>query len=426
MLFTVDAALGGETILPLLGVNAGPIPSGESTTDLTAQYQAIGVTMVRNHGYSGPLDMGAIYPDQSADPTDPASYHWEVSDRVFRAILDGGFEPYFRLGDSWTVRGLEQRAPTHPENWVQAAVEVVRRYRQMAAEAGIPLRYVEIWNEPDHRQFWDASLVEFFDLFARTAQALKAEFPDLKVGGPGLTPAGAMSPRGQQYTQDMLAYLQDHDVPLDFFSWHIYSNDPQDYRDAARFYRQQLDGHGYSGAESHITEWNTASGAETGVVTDLSLRVGGKGASILSAVWIVLQQEDVAVSTLFRGTDTNINVPGFFGIFYADGRPKRPALAFSLWARLAAHPRRLNVTVGGDDGLWVLAGQDDDGEVALLVVNPTETATSWQADFGGRGLTGSVTLYQVSDAAEGMQAFTLESAAAEIEAYTVQLLIVRP
>ncbi|HIQ02355.1 MAG TPA: hypothetical protein EYH30_09580, partial [Anaerolineales bacterium] len=416
----------GETLRPLLGVNAGPVPSGESTTDLTAQYQAIGVTMVRNHGYSGPLDMAAIYPDQSADPTDPASYHWEVSDRVFRAILDGGFEPYLRLGDSWTVSGLEQRAPTHPENWVRAAVEIVRRYRQMAAEAGVPLRYVEIWNEPDNRQFWDASPIEFFDLFAHTAQALKAEFPDLKVGGPGLTPAGAMSPQGQQYTQDMLAHLQNHDVPLDFFSWHIYSNDPQDYRDAARFYRQQLDGHGYSGAESHITEWNTASGTETGVVTDLSLRVGGKGASILSAVWIVLQQEDVAVSTLFRGTDTNINFPGFFGIFYADGRPKRPALAFSLWARLAAHPQRLNVTAAGDDGLWVLAGQDDDGEVALLLVNPTETATSWQAEFASRDLAGGATLYQVDDAGDEVQAFSLASPAAEIGAYTVQLLIVHP
>ncbi len=53
-----------------------------------------------------------------------------------------------------------------------------------------------------------------------------------------------------------LAYLQSHGVPLDFFSWHLYSNKPEDYRDAARFYRQQLDAHGYTEAESHITEWN--------------------------------------------------------------------------------------------------------------------------------------------------------------------------
>ena len=88
------------------------------------------MTMIRTHAYYGPLDMGAIYPDQNADPLDPASYHFEESDRVFQAILDGGFEPYLRLGDSLMVPGLEQRAPTNPENWVRAADEVVRRYEE--------------------------------------------------------------------------------------------------------------------------------------------------------------------------------------------------------------------------------------------------------------------------------------------------------
>ncbi len=426
-LLTVDAVPSGETLRPLLGVNLGPIPGGTdpNNADVTAQYQEIGVTMIRTHGYSGPLDMSAMYPDQNADPTDPASYRFERSDRVFQAILDGGFEPYLRLGDSWNTPGLERRAPTNPQNWVRAAVEVVRHYRQMAAEAGIPLRYVEIWNEPNSKHFWDSTPQAFFELFAQTAKALKAEFPDLKVGGPALTQGAAMLPQGRQYTENFLAYLQDHDVPLDFLSWHIYSNDPEDYREAARFYREQLDAHGYTDAESHITEWNTASETGRGVANDVSLRAGGKGASLLSAFWIVLQEEGVDVSTIFRGTDTSIDVPGFFGIFYADGRPKHPALAFSLWARMAAHPQRLNVA-HGDDGLWVLAGQDESGEIALLVVNPTERPTSWQATYAGRDLGPGAILYQVSDAADTVQTFTLESPVVEIGAYTVQLLVVRP
>jgi len=410
VLLTVDAIPSGEIIRPLLGVNAGPVPAGTdpNNVELTAQYQEIGVTMIRTHAYYGPLDMGAIYPDQNADPLDPASYHFEESDRVFQAILDGGFEPYLRLGDSLMVPGLEQRAPTNPENWVRAAVEVVRRYRQMAADAGIPLRYVEIWNEPNYQQFWDAPPTAFFDLFAQTARALKAEFPDLKVGGPGLSPAGALAPQGQQFTRDFLAYLQAHDVPLDFLSWHVYSNDPNDYRNAARFYRQQLDAHGFADAESHITEWNTEADTKSGVTTDVSLRTGGKGASLMSATWIVLQQEGVAVSTFYKGTDPSIDVPAFYGMFYADGRPKRIALAFSLWAQMAAHPQRLNVTYEGER-LWVLAGQDERGEVALLVVNPTDTPTSWQATLAGRPLNEGATLYQVSDASDTVQTFTLET-----------------
>ncbi len=426
LLLTVDMAPTGETLHPLLGVNAGPIPFGEpGNADLTAQYQEIGVTMIRTHDYYGPLDMGAIYPDQNADPADPASYHFEDSDRVFQAILDAGFEPYLRLGDSWTVPGLKQRAPTNPENWVRAAVEVVRRYRQMAAEAGIPLRYVEIWNEPNHAQFWDASPAAFFDLFAQTALTLKAEFSNLKVGGPGLSPAAALAPGGREYTESFLAYMQARDIPLDFLSWHVYSSDPTVYRDAARFYREQLDAHGYTGAESHITEWNTESDTEGGVATDVSLRAGGKGASLMSAAWITLQEERVAVSAFYKGPDPSIDVPGFYGMFYADGRPKRMALAFSLWARAAAHFQRLGVTVTGGDALWVLAGQDESGEIALLVVNPTEMPISWQAQFADHDLSRGATLYQVSDASEEVQTFALETPATEIGAYTVQLLVVR-
>ncbi len=422
VLFTVISVPSGETIRPLLGINGGPLPVGEpGNADLTTQYQNIGVTMIRTHDMGGPLDMATIYPDQEADPHDPSSYNFAGSDAAFDAILAGGFEPYLRLGDSWRVR-RERRAPTNPENWVQAAVEVVRHYHRRAAEAGIPLRYVEIWNEPNFKQFWDASPTEFYDLFVRTAQALKAEFPDLKVGGPGLSPAGALSPQGQQYTRDFLAYLRDRDAPLDFLSWHIYSNDPEVYGEAARFYRRQLDAYGYTEAESHITEWNTAPDTPGGLTDDVSLRAGDKGASILSAIWIVLQTEGVDVSTIYRGPDPDPDVPAFYGIFYSDGRPKLPALAFSLWAQMAAHPRRLAVT-GGGGGLWVLAGQDERSEVALLIVNPTDTPVAWQVDFAGREPIRGATLYQVGDEGEEVQTFALETPAAEIGAYTVQLLV---
>ena len=88
---TLGAPTGG-VIQPLLGVNIGPIPAGAKTnTDLTDAYHAAGITMIRTHDYYGPLDMATMYPDQSADPRDPASYNFTESDRVFAAILAGGF-----------------------------------------------------------------------------------------------------------------------------------------------------------------------------------------------------------------------------------------------------------------------------------------------------------------------------------------------
>ena len=428
ILLTVDAAPSGETIRPLLGVGGGPLPADRRSNNpvLTEQYHAIGVTMIRTHDLGGPLDMATMYPDQNADPHDPASYDFEASDQVFAAIVEGGFEPYLRLGDSMgTAPGmptLESRAPTNPDNWVQAAVEVVRHYDELSRQAGVPLRYVEIWNEPNFKQFWDATPREFYDLFAKTAAALKAEFPHLMIGGPGLASSGgSLTPEGEQYTQRFLDYLQQHNTPLDFFSWHVYSSDAAIYVQLATYYRQQLDAHGYTETESHITEWNTAMQGED--ETD-AVRNTARGAALMTAAWIGLQEGGVAVSTFYRGNESGQH--GNMGLFYADGRAKPMALAFSLWAEMAAHPQRLAVTPTGSDDpnrLWVLAGQDERGEVALLIANPTDTPTSWEALFAGRDLVEGATLYQVSDASDEVQVSTLETPAAEIGAYTVQLLI---
>ncbi|HIP97047.1 MAG TPA: hypothetical protein EYH32_07515, partial [Anaerolineae bacterium] len=344
-------------------------------------------------------------------------------------IVEGGFEPYLRLGDSMGTASdfppLAQRAPTNPDNWVQAAVEVVRHYDELSRQAGIPLRYVEIWNEPNFKQFWDATPREFYDLFANTAAALKAEFPHLMIGGPGLASSGgSLTPEGEQYTQRFLDYLQQHNTPLDFFSWHVYSSDAAIYVQLATYYRQQLDAHGYTETEIHITEWNTAMQGED--ETD-AVRNTARGAALMTAAWIGLQEGGVAVSTFYRGNESGQH--GNMGLFYADGRAKPMALAFSLWAEMAAHPQRLAVTPTGSDDpnrLWVLAGQDERGEVALLIVNPTDTPTSWEALFAGRDLAGGATLYQVDDAGDEVQVFTLTKPAAELGAYTVQLLVAEP
>ncbi len=416
----------GEEIRPLLGVNIGPVPAGDNPTnaDLTDAYHRIGVTMIRTHDYFGPLDMHVMYPDQDADPADPASYDFAASDEVFRAILAGGFEPYLRLGDSWGMgRGyppIRRRAPTNPSNWVRAAVEVVRHYRALAAEAGVPLRYVEVWNEPGNRQFWDDTPEAFFDLFASTVIALKAEFPDLKVGGPGFLPSGALTAQGQEGVRDFLAYMNMHLVPLDFLSWHLYANDPDSFVQAAIFYRQMLDTYGYPQAESHITEWNTAvrQSRDPGAP---DLRYTARGAAILSAAWIGLQEYQVDVATFYRGPDPDIHAPQYYGLFYANGRPKPIALAFSLWAELTRHPQLLALALWPNGGQWALAGRDEAGEIAILLVNPTEQAFSYRVVLDGRRATPRL-VKTVSERSDGVQVSEGE-AVLESAAHSVQIIL---
>jgi hypothetical protein len=193
----------------------------------------------------------------------------------------------------------------------------------------------------------------------------------------------------------------------------------------ADFYREQLDAYGYAEAESHITEWNTAMRGDD---ESDAVRNTARGAALNTASWIGLQERGVDVSTYYRGNESGRH--GNMGLFYADGTPKPMAWAFSLWARMAAHPLRLSYTLTGSPDphpVWALAGQDESGEIAVLIVNASDTSTSWKVMLDFQEATESVTLYQVSgDDGAALQVYTLDEAAAEIGAYTVQLLVVAP
>lgn len=433
LVITIGPTMPQTSIKPLLGVNAGPYPQVPSFADLTVAYQQIGVNMVRTHDFWGPLDMAVMYPDRTRDPTDPTSYNFEASDAVFAAILAGGFEPYFRLGDSWN--DVTPPTPSERANWVQAAVEVIRHFREGQWDGfQSDFRYVEIWNEPDYSRLWPRPFSEFLPLFAETAVALKAAFPELQVGGPGWTELTFRTTEGQAYLESFLDYMQGQQVPLDFLSWHMYSGDPDDFLAASAFYRDMLNSRGYHATTIHVSEWSTyivvneerPSGLELGTV-------GAQTASMMTGVWIAMQDQGVDVSTFYRGTDGTFNDDTGFGMFYHDGRPKRIALAFCLWSQLAVHSERLNIQVVPVDSstevpLWIIAGQNAEGEIALLIANPNNTSAVWSLQFadGSDPADYTTTIGEVGDACEDIWTFTPWGPVVESSAYTVQLMVLKP
>ncbi|MBC7186442.1 MAG: hypothetical protein H5U38_05350, partial [Calditrichaeota bacterium] len=385
-------------------------------------YQEIGVTLVRTHDFYGPRDMAFMYRDRTRDPSEPAAYDFAASDVMWRAIVDGGFEPYFRLGDSWNNAKPPANAQERA-NWVRAAVEVVRHYREGKWNGfTTPFRYVEIWNEPDNAQFWPPprTRLEFFQLFADAAKALKEAFPDLQVGGPAVMQTGFMTAQGKEWVRSFLSYLKQNNVQLDFFSWHLYSNEPNDWITGARFYRSELDAAGFSSATMHVTEWNTdIRFVDEKSAEAFALRTGGKGAAILTAAWIAMQQEGISVATFYRGPDPAMDAPTFYGMFYADGRPKLVARAFSLWAALTNYPRRLAITATPATSMWMFAGQNEAGERALLIANPTGEAVSYAISGVDAG---HLSLRQVDDTSADVQQPTVRDTVLSIPGYAVQLV----
>jgi len=203
-----------------------------------------------------------------------------------------------------------------------------------------------------------------------TAKKLKAGFPDLKIGGPGVTPAGIKSEKGRQYLRSFLAYMKEHEVPLDFLSWHMYSNNPNDYSEGGSYIDSLLKEFGYEKAENHLTEYNTEVRKGKADERALALRAGSRGSAILTGAWISLQNSGVDAAYLYRGNDPSITFPEFYGIFYANGKPKKTALAFSLWSGIAKYHTKIHLGIPDSNGdMYGLAGIDDKGNVGILVSN---------------------------------------------------------
>ena len=156
-----DLVLGSTAgvVQPLRGINIGPL-GNLTNPSLTAAYQQRGVNLIRTHDFYGPLDMATMYPDRSRNPLLASSFNFagivgdefRSSDDTFRAIVNGGFEPFLRLGDSYN----DAAPPTAGQraNWEQAGLQVIRHYRDGQWGGFTSNRYVEIWNEPDNQTFW--------------------------------------------------------------------------------------------------------------------------------------------------------------------------------------------------------------------------------------------------------------------------------
>jgi xylan 1,4-beta-xylosidase len=79
--------------------------------------------------------------------------------------------------------------------------------------------HFEIWNEPNYPAFWSPEVEanraqEYFALYSATAQAVKQVNADYQVGGPATA--------GPAYIDQLIAYSNKNDVPLDFISFHAY------------------------------------------------------------------------------------------------------------------------------------------------------------------------------------------------------------
>lgn len=259
---------------PLHAVNNGPVykfAEDQRITNLDAFVDA-GIPYARNHDaaffatYGGEhcVDVNFIFTNFDADPYDPNSYDFVLTDEYIKVCEHANVRTFYRLGskiEHWKKK-YNTIMPKDFNKWAIICEHIIMHYTEGWANGfRYDIEYWEIWNEPDldaddstNKRNWSGTANDFYELYRITLSHLKSRFPHLKIGGPAVASA---SPRHSDWIRGLFSRLE---TKPDFFSWHIYANSPQKIVERIRYVRELLNELGQDKCESILNEWNYVKG----------------------------------------------------------------------------------------------------------------------------------------------------------------------
>ncbi len=349
------------------------------------------------------VDIPNLFRDFDADENDPASYDFAFTDELFRALIQAGVEPYFRLGvsieNAHMIKAYRIFPPRDPDKWARICEHVVRHYNEGWADGfHYGIRYWEIWNEPDNEEsielnnMWKGTAEEYYDLYAAASKHLKECFGDsIKVGGYSSTGLylGYMEKsekyraphevthweeRAIYHTKFLRGFLERvrrDNLPLDFFSHHSY----MDVRLTTRveeYAERLLAEYGFPDVEIHLNEWNTNRTPDTRGTT--------KASADVAAMMIAMHKTKMSVMCFY---DARIGLSVYGGLFEPTSlQPFCTYYSFKAFGKLYALGSEAEVT-GCGDGLYALAATDGES-CGMLIANigeEKEVETDLGRDF---------------------------------------------
>ena len=379
----VDGSRVIGEIRPLHGVNLGPL-CYRGMVDLSAYHRELQVPLTRLHDVvwmnADAVDISTLFRDFRNDPDRAESYDFATTDDYIQAIVNVGSRIVYRLGESieHTPRKYRVHPPSDPGKWAAICVGVIRHYNDGWAHGfHHNIRHWEIWNEPDVRPaMWTGTDEQYFQLYEVTAKAIKARFPDVKVGGPALGGTGDFAGetfKPTAFLTNFLARCRQRGAPLDFFSWHRYTSNPWDLPRRARAMRLVLDKFGFANTESHLNEWNylphddwkpMMREGQGELREKWYAEMGGPaGAAFTASGLILLQDAPVDAANYYTG-----EIQGF-GLFDFHGVPKKTFYAMKAFRGLLDTPLRLAAQGGQPDRLAICAGTNPDRSAVGILIS---------------------------------------------------------
>ncbi len=356
-------------------INCGPLPNPniKNAYILTQQYKETGIDFVRTHDFSGPTDINMIFTDFTADPTNPLNYNFTETDRYITSIIDADCQVFYRLGNSASTNNSLRQPPNDFTKWAEICKHIAMHYNDGWNNGfHYNITYWEIWNEPDLNGFWNGTAEQYYQLYRITYETLKSYDPSLRIGGPCTS-----SLNNTNFTSGFLSFLQERNIHLDFYSWHMYADSPNQLYNGAIYVRTLLDSYGFHDAKNINTEWNI------NILTPQRDKDNMKNAAFTTGALNVFQDATIDLAFRYRATQDNNWLLRFIGfdlsLFTVDGIYKTPALSYLVMHTLLTDtPLRISTEkMTGEEKITYLGSiSEDRSNISLLASNfKAETTT---------------------------------------------------
>ena len=339
----IDFSKSDGDIKPLHGVNCAPYDHNgqafvtKAFTDAKIPYSRLHDCMGK-YGGAHFVDIPNIFPNFDLDEDDPNNYDFTLTDDYIGCIVKAGTKIVYRLGITidWGIKKYHTKPPKDYEKWARICEHVIKHYNEGWAD-GFRWNITdwEIWNEPENPPMWSGTKQEFFDLYVVASKHLKSVFPNINIGGYGSCGFYALTRSGLgefhesfvPYFTDFLDYIKLHNAPLDFFSWHIYNEDPEEILVHAKYVRDTLDAKGFVHTQSSLNEWNF--GAEGYSFLSKKNMIG---ASYVAAVMAALQNSDLVDTAMYYVASLMGHYNGLFR--FEDETYFKPFYSLCAWGDL--------------------------------------------------------------------------------------------
>lgn len=386
-------------IKPLHGVNNSPV----SLYEPPKGFREAGIPFCRLHDTAGAyggahyVDIPNIFPDFEADPKKPESYDFAFTDAYLTQLHAAGTQIFYRLGvtieNNYRIKGYHNHPPKDFRKWAEICAGVVRHYNEGWANGfHFGIRYWEIWNEPENPPMWSGTREEYFELYRIASNRLKKEFPDIKVGGYASCGFYAVNrPNCTDFYKGFVTWFEEFlkfvtakktHAPLDFFSWHLYTGDPNEIVLHARYAESKLKEYGLDKTENIFNEWNYFSKnlAKKPERRFLEMK-DNEGAAFVSAAFCLMQNSPVDKAMYYDAYPQR----AYCGLYHFPGvRTTQTYTAFSMWNRLY----RLGgqCAASSDDARLHVCAASDKKNKALLIANFSKDGCKVKLDLTGASL----------------------------------------